>query len=105
MARQIKPVHTKGPRDGALRVTLPPDIASHTAVQIFYYNEDFLQRRHNYTLDVAGGCNVAHFTDDFRDASGLRLLFRRRAYLCDSDYDVPRDRLLIWIDYSQIHFR
>jgi hypothetical protein len=102
---EVDPVRKGAERWRALRVTLPPDIASHTAVQIFYYNEDFLQRRHDYTLDVAGGCNVAHFTDDFRDASGLRLPFRRRAYLCDSDYDVLRDRLLIWIDYSQIHFR
>jgi hypothetical protein len=102
---EVDPVRKGTETWRALRVTLPPDIASHTAVQTFYYNEDFLQRRHDYTLDVAGGCNVAHFTDDFRNASGLRLPFRRRAYLCDSDYDVLRDRLLIWIDYSQIQFR
>jgi hypothetical protein len=102
---EVDPVRKGTETWRALRVTLPRDIASHSTVQVFYYDESFLQRRHDYTRDVAGGCNVAHFTDDFRDASGLRLPFRRRAYLCDGDYGVLSHRLLIWIDYSQIHFR
>src|SRR3954471_17020265 len=56
---EVDPVRKGAERWRALRVTLSPEIASHTAVQIFYYNEDFLQQRHDYTLDVAGGCNVA----------------------------------------------
>jgi hypothetical protein len=27
-----------------------------------------------------------------------------RAYLCDDRYRVLYDRLLIWIDFSEIHF-
>jgi hypothetical protein len=88
----------------ALRVSLPPEIASHSTVQNFYFGEDFLLRRHDYTLDVAGGCNVAHYTSNLEDASGLLISTRRRAYLCDHRYNVLQDRLLIWIDYTNIRF-
>jgi hypothetical protein len=88
----------------ALRVTLPPEIASHSTVQTFYFGDDFLQRRHDYTLDIAGGCNVAHYTSELQDAGGLLVPTRRRAYLCDDGYNVLQDRLLIWIDYMNIRF-
>ncbi|ANB76048.1 hypothetical protein [Paraburkholderia phytofirmans] len=86
----------------ALRVTLPPDIVSHSAVQTFYFGDDFLLRRQDYTLDIAGGCNVAHYTSDLAESNGLLIPNRRRAYLCDDNYNVLEDRLLIWIDYTDI---
>jgi hypothetical protein len=88
----------------ALKVTLPPDIASHSTVQTFYYGDDFLLRRQDYTLDIAGGSNVAHYTYDFQEADRMFVPTRRRAHLCDDDYNVLQDRVLIWINYLDVSF-
>jgi hypothetical protein len=53
---EIAPVQEKRETWRGLRVTLPADIASHSPVQDFYFGEDFLMRRQDYTLDVAAGC-------------------------------------------------
>jgi hypothetical protein len=37
-----------------LRARFPDSIASHSPVQHFYFGEDFLLRRHDYDVDVAG---------------------------------------------------
>ena len=87
-----------------MRVTLPADIPSHSPVQDFYFGEDYLMRRQDYTLDVAGGCNVANYALDMITANGLRIPGKRRAYLCDERYRVLYDRLLIWIDFSDVGF-
>ncbi len=101
---EAEPLRESGETWRALRVTLPPNIASHSVVQTFYFGDDFLMRRHDYNLDVAGGQNIAHYTHDVTESDGLLLARRRRAFLCDEDYNVLPDRLLIWIDYSEIRF-
>ncbi|QBR02359.1 hypothetical protein E1956_29635 [Paraburkholderia pallida] len=88
----------------ALRVIFPPTIASHSPVQTFYFGDDFLLRRQDYTLDIAGGGYVANYAYDLVDVNGLRVPGRRRAYLCDENGQVLEDRQLIWIDYTDIEF-
>jgi hypothetical protein len=87
-----------------LRVTLSADIPNHSPVQDFYFGEDFLTRRQDYILDVAGGCNVANYALEMTPASGLKIPAKRRAYLCDERYHVFSDRLLIRIDFSNINY-
>ena len=87
-----------------LRVRLPSHLASHSTVQDFYFGGDFLMRRQDYTLDVAGGCNVANYALDVVAFDSLLIPTKRRAYLCDDRYRVLYDRLLIWIDTSEIQF-
>jgi hypothetical protein len=87
-----------------LRVTLPDGFASHTSVQKFYFGEDFLLRRLDYTLDIAGGCNIAHYVFDHARFDGLVVPTKRRAYLCDDGYRVLKDRLMIGLDLSEIAF-
>jgi hypothetical protein len=89
---EIEPFQHNNETWRALRVVLPPDIASHSTVQTFYYGDDFLLRRHDYNLDIAGGSNIAHYTYDFRNADGISVPTRRRAHLCDADYRVLQDR-------------
>jgi hypothetical protein len=36
----------------------------HDTVQDYYFGEDFVMRRQDYTLDVAGSCNVANYALD-----------------------------------------
>jgi hypothetical protein len=101
---EAEPLYDSGETWRTLRVTFPSNIASHSTVQKFYFGDDFLMRRHDYNLDVAGGQNIAHYTHDITESDGLLLSRRRRAFLCDENYKILPDRLLIWIDYSAIRF-
>jgi hypothetical protein len=82
----------------------PDDIATHSRIQKFYFGHDFLLRRQDYTLDVAGGANVANYASDIVEIQGIRLPSKRRAYMCDHDYRPLKDRLLIWIDLTNLTF-
>lgn len=62
-----------------LRVTFPSDIPTHCRAQIFYFDQDMLLRRLDYTAEVVGRwAHAVHFCDDYRDFSGLKVSTRRR---------------------------
>jgi hypothetical protein len=88
-----------------LEVTLPDSLASHSSVQKFYFGEDFLLRRLDYTLDIAGGPNIAHYVYDHARFDGLVVPTKRRAYLCDGGHGVLYDQLMIGLDLSEIEYR
>ena len=102
---EIAPLEQNGEIWRGLRVTLPDDLASHTGVQKFYFGEDLLLRRQDYTLDIAGGCAIAHYVFDHARCDGLVVPTRRRAYLCDDGHRVLNDRLMIALDLSEIEYR
>jgi hypothetical protein len=102
---EISPLEQDGESWRCLQVTLPDGLASHTSVQKFYFGEDFLLRRQDYTFDIVGGCNIAHFVHNHARFNGLVVATKRRAYLCDDRYSVMRDRLLIALDLSEIEYQ
>lgn len=68
-----------------LRAAFPPQIASHSARQDFYFGPDRLLRRHDYHVDVAGGFAAAQYVYDYAEADGIVLPTKRRAYRRDTD--------------------
>ena len=42
-----------------LHITCPPNIASHSREQDFYFGPDFLLRRHDYHVEASGGFAAA----------------------------------------------
>lgn len=64
-------VHTEELPERRLRVVFPPEIATHSAEQIFHFDEDGLQRRVDYAPSVLGSRPVAHHTERHRTVSGL----------------------------------
>ena len=62
-----------------LQVTLPDGLASHSSVQKFYFGEDLLLRRQDYALEIAGGCNIAHYVYNHTRFDGLVVPTKRRA--------------------------
>jgi hypothetical protein len=83
-----------------LRVEFPEHIASHSRFQDFYFADDFLLRRHDYHVDIAGGFAAAQYVSDHVEAQGFRFPTRRRAYLRDDNLQPLRERLLVSIDLS-----
>ena len=53
--REIEPINDNGEQWAGLQARFPAQIASHGSLQEFYFGEDYLLRRHDYRVDVAGG--------------------------------------------------
>lgn len=97
---EITPWQEGQERWRGLRVEFAQDIASHSRFQDFYFGDDFLLRRHDYHVDVAGGFAAAQYVSDYVEAQGLRFPTRRRAYLRGADLQPMRERLMVSIDLS-----
>ncbi len=74
-----------GPADGTLaslhrlEVTFPDDVPTHSRRQMFYFDENFLLQRLDYTAEVVGGwAHAAHLCADYRTFGGLTVPTRRR---------------------------
>jgi len=86
-----------------LRVLFPPNIASHSTEQEFYFGPDHLLRRHDYRLEIGGGTPIAQYVHDIVEADGFRFPSKRRAFPRGPGSKAIRDLLLISIDLSNFH--
>jgi hypothetical protein len=86
-----------------LRVRFPDALASHSTEQDLYFGQDFLLRRHDYKLGIAGDVPVAQYVYDIVEADGFRFPSKRRAYVRGPGSKAIRDLLLISIDLSDFH--
>jgi hypothetical protein len=96
-------------REGAetwrvLRAYFPGSIETHCLVQDFFFGEDLLLRRHDYTVTIAGGFAAAQLTSDYTESNGIRLPTRRRAYARAPDRLPIRELLLVSIDIGDVRF-
>jgi hypothetical protein len=87
-----------------MRARFPRRYASHCEEQDFYFGSDFLLRRHDYQVDVAGSFPAAQYVDQVVEAQGLRMPSRRRAYVRGPDMKPVRDLLMVAIDLSDFSF-
>jgi len=87
-----------------LHARFPRSIATHSALQDFFFGDDLHLRRHDYNVDVAGGFDAAQLVYDYIDADGIRLPSRRRAYTRGTDSQPRLDPLMVSIDVSDVHF-
>src|ERR1700737_3615735 len=96
-------------REGAetwrvLRAYFPGWMETHCMVQDFYFGEDMILRRHDYSVNVAGGFPAAQLTSDYIEADGIRLPSTRRAYTRGPDRRPITDMLMVSIDFSEVAF-
>ena len=87
-----------------LRGYFPGSIETHCIVQDFYFGDDLMLRRHDYQVNVAGGFAAAQLTSEYRQAGGILLPTRRRAYTRGPDRRPILDMLMVYIDISEVHF-
>lgn len=63
--------------DGHLQrfaITFPDDLPTHCRTQTFYFDENRLLRRIDYTAEVVGSwAHAAHFCNQYRDFEGLKI--------------------------------
>jgi hypothetical protein len=99
---EIDPVDADGERWAGLRAHFPDNLASHSRVQEFYFDSDYLLCRHDYRVDVAGGFAAIQYVYDIVQADGIKLPSKRRAYRCGADGRPMADELMVSIDLSDI---
>jgi hypothetical protein len=83
-----------------LRAYFPGSIETHSLVQDFFFGEDFLLRRHDYNVNIAGGFGGAQLTSDYVTANGISLPTKRRAYPRGPDRQPILQMLMVSIDIS-----
>jgi hypothetical protein len=96
-------------REGAdtwhvLRAFFPGSIGTHSGIQDFFFGEDLMLRRHDYSVNVAGGFGAAQLTSGYVVANGIHLPTRRRAYTRGVDRRPIPEMLMVSIDFSEIRF-
>ena len=100
---EIDPIEDHGERWYGLQAQFPDRFASHSRLQEFYFDSDFVLRRHDYRVDVAGGFAAIQYVYDMVEADGIRLPSKRRAYRCGADGRLLPDELMVSIDISDVH--
>lgn len=101
---EIDPIEENGERWFGLQADFPDSVASHSRPQEFYFHTDFLLRRHDCRVDVAGGFGSIQYVQDIVEADGIKLSTKRRAYRCDTEGRLLPDELMVSIDVSDISF-
>jgi len=102
VVKEILPWKTGNEVWRGLRAKLPPYMATRNTVQECYFGEDFLLRRHDYTLQEYGGDTSAQYVSDFAGISGLSVARMRRSYLRSDMLRPDFRRLLVSITLSDV---
>jgi len=88
-----------------LRAYFPGSIETHSLVQDFFFGEsDFMLRRHDYKVNIAGGFPAAQLTSNYATANGIHFPTRRRAYTRAPDRRPIQEMLMVSIDFSDVQF-
>lgn len=86
--REIETHEERGQLWRVLEVTYPDSFATHTKVQKFFFDDNFMLQREDYVTDVAGGI-VAHYCFDHTDIGGLVFPMMRRVTRRDAETSMP----------------
>jgi hypothetical protein len=87
-----------------LRAYFPGSIETHSMVQEFFFGDDLMLRRHDYSVNIAGGFSASQLTSDYIVADGIRLPTKRRAYTRGPDRRPILEMLMVFIDISDVTF-
>src|ERR1700739_3071423 len=87
-----------------LRAYFPGSIETHCGIQDFFFGEDLMLRRHDYSVNVAGGFAAAQLTSDYVVVNGIHLPTKRRAYTRGNDRQPILEMLMVSIDISEVRF-
>jgi hypothetical protein len=87
-----------------LRAWFPGWVETHCLVQDFFFDENLMLRRHDYSVNIAGGFAAAQLTSAHVEANGIRLPSQRRAYARGPDRRPILDMLMVSIDLSDVSF-
>ena len=101
---EMQPWQENGETWRRLRVAFPPSIATHSAVQTFYFDKTGLLKRHDYDVEISGGSPAAHYVSDFKEVSGIVLPTRRKVVGRQPNGIAIPNPVIVSIELTQIEF-
>ncbi len=101
---EVEPWIEGGETWRCLRAHFPGAIETHCQIQEFYFGENFLLRRHDYRVNIAGGFQAAQLTGRYVEANGIRLPTQRRAHTRGPDGRHVAEMLMVYIDLTHVEF-
>jgi hypothetical protein len=102
---EIGPWQETGETWRRLEVKFPPSIATHSAEQSFYFDQDGLLKRHDYDVDVSGGTPAAHYVSELKEFSGIVVPTKHTILGRQPDGKAVPTPLVVSIDVSEVEFR
>jgi hypothetical protein len=103
-AEETAPWHEDGQVWRRLLVTYPDTIVAHARQQTYYFDDDGLLRRLDYTVGVLGGGPAVHYPSEYREFDGIMVPTRRRVYVRNPDGSAVRDSVSVAIDITNVTF-
>ncbi|NHH83240.1 hypothetical protein [Burkholderia gladioli] len=103
-AKEVEPWRVDGLPWRRLRVEFPRHLATHSAVQTFYFDSDHLLRRHDYEVDIQGRNAAARYLSDYVEVQGIRMPTRFRIYPRTPANEALAEPLIVGVDLSNFHF-
>jgi hypothetical protein len=103
-SEEIGPWRENGETWRRLKVVFPPNIASHSAIQTFYFDPNGVLKRHDYDTEVLGGSAAAHYVYEHVEFSGILIPTKRRVFARLADGKSVPEPLLVSIDVSDVRF-
>jgi hypothetical protein len=70
----------------------------------FLFDESLTLRRHDCSVNIAGGLATAQLTSDHAVANGIHLPTKRRACARGPTRRPISEMLMVWIDISEVSF-
>ncbi len=101
----VAPIRQDGRTLRGLSARCPPGVHSHTREQRFYFGEDGLLARHDYSVDVWGGTAAAHLLSGHVEAGALLLPTRRRVHPRRPDGSFDAAVEIVTVDMSNYALR
>ena len=99
--QEIAPWNEDGQTWRRLPVTFPDSMANHNPDQVFYYDDEFRQRRMDYQPDVTGS-PIAHYTHHPTMFDGFLFYTMRLAHLRHENNVANQDLAPITIDIVHV---
>ena len=103
-AEEIDPWIEDGEPWKRLRVQFPPEIASHSREQDFYFGPDYLLRRHDYRVEASGGFAAAQYVYEPRTVQGIRFPHGEERTCVTRRIRAMREKVMVSIDISEVAF-
>jgi hypothetical protein len=101
---ELEPWSIDGETIRVLRARFPDSIATHSSVQRFFFGEDFLLRRQDGQIEIAGGMNVCYHPSEYVETDRIHLATRGHAYISAPELNLVAEPPLVTVELSEVGF-
>lgn len=102
--QEVEPWTEQGQTWRRLHVEFPADIATHSTVQTFYFDEEGRLRRHDYEVDIQGSNPAARYLTDPVEVEGITLYRQMRVFPRQPDNLPASEPLIVSVGLSNYAF-